>query len=71
MDEAGLSQPPPPPPPHEPQQVQMDPADPPQQQDNVDQEMQDWQPSSKPLPLSSNSTLQSLFTQQTPFSLRL
>ncbi|KAK9089443.1 hypothetical protein Scep_028525 [Stephania cephalantha] len=39
MDGAGLSQPqpPPPPPPHEQQQLlQTDPADPPQQQDNVD-----------------------------------
>ncbi|KAK9118596.1 hypothetical protein Scep_016689 [Stephania cephalantha] len=44
MDGAGLSQPqPPPPPPHEQQQPpQVDPADPPQQQDNVDREMQDW-----------------------------
>ncbi|KAK9132296.1 hypothetical protein Scep_011824 [Stephania cephalantha] len=44
MDGAGLSQPhpPPPPPPHEQHQAQTDPADPPQQQDNVDREMQDW-----------------------------
>ncbi|KAK9089229.1 hypothetical protein Scep_028311 [Stephania cephalantha] len=44
MDGAGLSQPqPPPPPPHEHQQPpQVDPADPPQQQDNVEREMQDW-----------------------------
>ncbi|KAK9139805.1 hypothetical protein Scep_009486 [Stephania cephalantha] len=45
MDGAGLSQPqppppPPPPPPHEQQQPpQIDPADPPQQQDNVEREM--------------------------------
>ncbi|KAK9118868.1 hypothetical protein Scep_016961 [Stephania cephalantha] len=44
MDGAGLSQPqPPPPPPHEQQQPpQIDPADPHQQQDNVEREMQDW-----------------------------
>ncbi|KAK9093475.1 hypothetical protein Syun_028386 [Stephania yunnanensis] len=43
MDGAGLSQPQPPPPPHEQQQPpQIDPADPPQQQDNVEREMQDW-----------------------------
>ncbi|KAK9083550.1 hypothetical protein Scep_030021 [Stephania cephalantha] len=46
MDEVGLSQPPPPPPPppppHEQQQSQTDLADPPQQQDNVDWEIQDW-----------------------------
>ncbi|KAK9111963.1 hypothetical protein Scep_019482 [Stephania cephalantha] len=42
MDLAGLSQPPPLPPPHEQQQVQTDPADPPQQYDDVDREMQDW-----------------------------
>ncbi|KAK9100691.1 hypothetical protein Scep_024121 [Stephania cephalantha] len=48
MDGAGLSQPqppppPPPPPPHEHQEPpQVDPADPPQQQDNVEREMQDW-----------------------------
>ncbi|KAK9158424.1 hypothetical protein Scep_004998 [Stephania cephalantha] len=44
MDRAGLSQPqPPPPPPHEHQQPpQVDPVDPPQQQDNVEREMQDW-----------------------------
>ncbi|KAK9134530.1 hypothetical protein Syun_013860 [Stephania yunnanensis] len=45
MDGAGLSQPPPPPPPppHERQQPpQIDPADPPQLQGNVEQEMQDW-----------------------------
>ncbi|KAK9119676.1 hypothetical protein Scep_017769 [Stephania cephalantha] len=43
MDGAGLSQSQPPPPPHEQQQSpQIDPADPPQQQDNVDREMQDW-----------------------------
>ncbi|KAK9148863.1 hypothetical protein Scep_007620 [Stephania cephalantha] len=36
MDEAGLS-----PPPHEQQQNQTDPADQPQQQDNVDREIQD------------------------------
>ncbi|KAK9087518.1 hypothetical protein Syun_029912 [Stephania yunnanensis] len=48
MDGAGLSQPQPPPPPppppspHDQQQPQqIDPADPPQQQDNVEQEMQD------------------------------
>ncbi|KAK9118509.1 hypothetical protein Scep_016602 [Stephania cephalantha] len=42
MDGAGLSQPPLPPPPHEQQHPpQIDPADPPQQQDNVDREMQD------------------------------
>ncbi|KAK9100682.1 hypothetical protein Scep_024112 [Stephania cephalantha] len=44
-DAAGLSQPhpPPPPPPHEQQQPpQIDPADPPQQQDNVDRDTQDW-----------------------------
>ncbi|KAK9140864.1 hypothetical protein Scep_010545 [Stephania cephalantha] len=41
MDGAGLSQPQPPPP-HEQQQPQTDPASPPQQQDNVDREMQDW-----------------------------
>ncbi|KAK9101369.1 hypothetical protein Scep_024799 [Stephania cephalantha] len=47
MDGASLSQPRPPPPPlpppHE-QQLppQTYPADPPQQQDNVDREMQDW-----------------------------
>ncbi|KAK9157155.1 hypothetical protein Scep_003729 [Stephania cephalantha] len=43
MDGAGLSQPqPPPPPPYEQQQPpQIDPADPQQQQDNVDREMQD------------------------------
>ncbi|KAK9147697.1 hypothetical protein Scep_006454 [Stephania cephalantha] len=41
MDGAGL--PPPPPPPHEQQQPpQIDLADPPQQQDNVEREMQDW-----------------------------
>ncbi|KAK9088752.1 hypothetical protein Scep_027834 [Stephania cephalantha] len=35
--------PPPPPPPHDQQQPpQIDPADPPQQQDNVEREMQDW-----------------------------
>ncbi|KAK9089271.1 hypothetical protein Scep_028353 [Stephania cephalantha] len=39
MDGASLSQPPPP---HEHQQAQIDPADPPQQQDNVDREIQDW-----------------------------
>ncbi|KAK9132859.1 hypothetical protein Scep_012387 [Stephania cephalantha] len=45
MDGAGLSQPqpPPPPPPHEHQQPpQVDPADPQQQHDNVEREMQDW-----------------------------
>ncbi|KAK9128233.1 hypothetical protein Syun_017030 [Stephania yunnanensis] len=43
MDGAGLSQPQPPPPPHEHQQPpQVDPADPLQQQDNVEREMQDW-----------------------------
>ncbi|KAK9152235.1 hypothetical protein Syun_010544 [Stephania yunnanensis] len=45
MDGAGLSQPqpPPPPPPHEQAAAaETDPADPPQQQDNVDREMQDW-----------------------------
>ncbi|KAK9086988.1 hypothetical protein Syun_029382 [Stephania yunnanensis] len=47
IDGAGLSQPqpppPPPPPPHDQQQpLQIDPADPPQQQDNVEREMQDW-----------------------------
>ncbi|KAK9089373.1 hypothetical protein Scep_028455 [Stephania cephalantha] len=50
MDGAGLSQqqpppppPPPPPPTHEQQQPpQIDPTDPPHQQDNVDREMQDW-----------------------------
>ncbi|KAK9087620.1 hypothetical protein Syun_030014 [Stephania yunnanensis] len=47
MDGASLSQPqpppPPPPPPHDQQQPpQIDPADPPQQQDNVEREMQDW-----------------------------
>ncbi|KAK9104890.1 hypothetical protein Scep_021734 [Stephania cephalantha] len=44
MDGAGLSRPqPPPPPPHDQQQSpQIDPADPPQQQDNVEREMQDW-----------------------------
>ncbi|KAK9166658.1 hypothetical protein Scep_001849 [Stephania cephalantha] len=45
MDGAGLSQPqppPPPPPPLEQQQPQTDPADPPEQRDNVDREMQDW-----------------------------
>ncbi|KAK9111286.1 hypothetical protein Scep_018805 [Stephania cephalantha] len=40
MDGAGLSHPPPPP--HEQQQAQINPIDPPQQQDNVDREMQDW-----------------------------
>ncbi|KAK9157040.1 hypothetical protein Scep_003614 [Stephania cephalantha] len=41
MDGASLSQPPPPP--HDQQQPpQIDPADPPQQQDNVEREMQDW-----------------------------
>ncbi|KAK9166818.1 hypothetical protein Scep_002009 [Stephania cephalantha] len=39
MDGADLSQPPPP---QEQQQAQTDPADPPQQHDNVDREMQDW-----------------------------
>ncbi|KAK9142398.1 hypothetical protein Syun_011798 [Stephania yunnanensis] len=40
---AGLSQPQPPPPPHEQQQPpQVDPADPPRQQDNVDRDMQEW-----------------------------
>ncbi|KAK9088524.1 hypothetical protein Scep_027606 [Stephania cephalantha] len=47
MDGACLSQPqpppPPPPPPHDQQQPpQIDLADPPQQQDNVEREMQDW-----------------------------
>ncbi|KAK9166487.1 hypothetical protein Scep_001678 [Stephania cephalantha] len=44
MDGAGLSQPQPqpPPPPHERQHPQIDPVNPPQQQDNVDREMQDW-----------------------------
>ncbi|KAK9083332.1 hypothetical protein Scep_029803 [Stephania cephalantha] len=46
MEGAGLSQPqppPPPPPPHDQQQPpQIDPADPQQQQDNVEREMQDW-----------------------------
>ncbi|KAK9121205.1 hypothetical protein Syun_018822 [Stephania yunnanensis] len=50
MDGAGLSQPqpspPPPPPPPPPrdqkQPPQIDPADPPQQQDNVERKMQDW-----------------------------
>ncbi|KAK9148408.1 hypothetical protein Scep_007165 [Stephania cephalantha] len=43
MDGAGLSQPQPPPPPHDQQQPpQIDPADPPQQQGNVEREMQDW-----------------------------
>ncbi|KAK9163838.1 hypothetical protein Syun_004740 [Stephania yunnanensis] len=42
MDGADPSQPQPPPPPHEHQQAQTDPADPPQQQDNVDRDMQDW-----------------------------
>ncbi|KAK9157915.1 hypothetical protein Scep_004489 [Stephania cephalantha] len=45
MDGAGLSQsqPPPPPPPHDQQQPpQIDPTDPPQQQDNVEREMQEW-----------------------------
>ncbi|KAK9167469.1 hypothetical protein Scep_002660 [Stephania cephalantha] len=46
MDGAGLSQPPPPPPPpppHDQQQPpQIDPADPPQQGDNVELETQEW-----------------------------
>ncbi|KAK9140142.1 hypothetical protein Scep_009823 [Stephania cephalantha] len=46
MDGAGPSQPqppPPPPPPHDQQQApQIDPADPPQQGDNVEQETQEW-----------------------------
>ncbi|KAK9100292.1 hypothetical protein Scep_023722 [Stephania cephalantha] len=47
MDGAGLSQPlpppPPPPPPHDQQQSpQIDPADPPQQGDNVERETQEW-----------------------------
>ncbi|KAK9089320.1 hypothetical protein Scep_028402 [Stephania cephalantha] len=43
MDGASLSQPQPPPPPHDQQQPpQIDPADPPQQQDNVEREIQDW-----------------------------
>ncbi|KAK9132342.1 hypothetical protein Scep_011870 [Stephania cephalantha] len=46
MDGAGLSQPqppPPPPPPHDQQQPpQIDPADPPQQGDNVERETQEW-----------------------------
>ncbi|KAK9118504.1 hypothetical protein Scep_016597 [Stephania cephalantha] len=39
---SSLSQPQPPPPPHEHQQPQTDPADPPQQHNNVDKEIQDW-----------------------------
>ncbi|KAK9157672.1 hypothetical protein Scep_004246 [Stephania cephalantha] len=44
MDGAGPSQPqPPPPPPHDQQQPpQIDPADPPQQGDNVERETQEW-----------------------------
>ncbi|KAK9166451.1 hypothetical protein Scep_001642 [Stephania cephalantha] len=43
MDGAGLSQLLPPlPPPHEQQQAHTYPVDPPQQHDNVDQEIQDW-----------------------------
>ncbi|KAK9162845.1 hypothetical protein Syun_003747 [Stephania yunnanensis] len=47
MDGAGLCQPqpppPPPPPPHDQQPPpQIDPTDPPQRQDNVEREMQDW-----------------------------
>ncbi|KAK9126173.1 hypothetical protein Scep_015019 [Stephania cephalantha] len=47
MDGAGLSQPrpppPPPPPPHDQHQPpQIDPADPPQQGDNVERETQEW-----------------------------
>ncbi|KAK9104666.1 hypothetical protein Scep_021510 [Stephania cephalantha] len=45
VDRVGLSQPQPPPPapPHEQQHPpQIDLADPPQQHDNVDREMQDW-----------------------------
>ncbi|KAK9112045.1 hypothetical protein Scep_019564 [Stephania cephalantha] len=45
MDGAGISQPqpPPPPPPHDQQQPpQIDPADPPQQGDNVERETQEW-----------------------------
>ncbi|KAK9140528.1 hypothetical protein Scep_010209 [Stephania cephalantha] len=42
MDGAGLSQPPPPPPHDQQQPPQIDPADPPQQGDNVERETQEW-----------------------------
>ncbi|KAK9128161.1 hypothetical protein Syun_016958 [Stephania yunnanensis] len=44
IDGADISQPQPPPPPHKQQHQppQIDPADPPQQQDNVDRDTQDW-----------------------------
>ncbi|KAK9140113.1 hypothetical protein Scep_009794 [Stephania cephalantha] len=61
MDGAGPSQPqpppppPPPPPPHDQQQPpQIDPADPPQQGDNVERETQEWLPRDEQLELNQD-----------------
>ncbi|KAK9098759.1 hypothetical protein Syun_025804 [Stephania yunnanensis] len=53
MDGAGLSHPPPPPPHDQQQPPQTDPADPPQQGDNVEREMQEWLTRDKQLGLFS------------------